>query len=402
MTMPDGSREGLLAVLDRDPSSWAQELTARTVVLDEVLAGRIPAVVYPAARLGQRLASWLLERGAKVVALGDGDPQLQGHSRGGLPVLSPADIAVAHANHAVLVASLLHDTEIARALASSGCRQVVPIAYICRRMPDFLSVQMYAGGAEAVADPANRSRIEAAFALFADRRSREVFVDKLGFHMDLDKGRIERIHSSELIYFDPTIYRLRRDEIVVDAGAFNGDTFRSFLGAASRLYSQYFAFEPDSEVLCALESTISENPDGVTIVRVGLGARSGEHGFHSTGLGDARLLAEGEEGGATIPIVSIDDYFRHRKAPTLIKMDIEGAELEALVGSQATMKRRAPVAAVSAYHRPSDLWEVPLLLHRLSPESQLYLRHYTYEVDDTVCYAVPQDRVSGRRHHLEE
>jgi hypothetical protein len=71
-------------------------------------------------------------------------------------------------------------------------------------------------------------------------------------------------------------------------------------------------------------------------------------------------------------------------------MDIEGSERAALEGARRLMGQHHPKLAVSAYHFPRDLWEIPLLLARLCPASHLYLRHYTREIDDTVCYALPR------------
>ena len=108
---------------------------------------------------------------------------------------------------------------------------------------------------------------------------------------------------------------------------------------------------------------------------------------------DSRRLRDDEEGGIAVPAVSLDQFFETITPPTLIKMDIEGAEADALKGTTTLIARHAPVLAVSAYHYPSDLWTIPLVLHRLAPESKILLRHYTYEIDDTVCYAVPPTRV---------
>jgi hypothetical protein len=56
------------------------------------------------------------------------------------------------------------------------------------------------------------------------------------------------------------------------------------------------------------------------------------------------------------------------------------------------------VLAISAYHYPSDLWAIPLLLARIAPGARLYLRHYTREFDDTVCYSVPLSRATVVMH----
>ena len=57
-----------------------------------------------------------------------------------------------------------------------------------------------------------------------------------------------------------------------------------------------------------------------------------------------------------------------------IKYDVEGAEYEALEGSKNTVLRDRPVLAVSLYHRPEDLFRIPLYIHSLNPAYRFYLR----------------------------
>jgi hypothetical protein len=52
-----------------------------------------------------------------------------------------------------------------------------------------------------------------------------------------------------------------------------------------------------------------------------------------------------------------------------------------------------PVLAVSLYHKPEDLWDLPLLINALVPGYLLYLRRYSDERWETVCYAVPPERL---------
>ena len=57
-----------------------------------------------------------------------------------------------------------------------------------------------------------------------------------------------------------------------------------------------------------------------------------------------------------------------------IKYDVEGAETEALMGSRGIIQRDAPALLVSAYHRNTDLFRLPLLVHELNPAYKLFLR----------------------------
>ena len=82
--------------------------------------------------------------------------------------------------------------------------------------------------------------------------------------------------------------------------------------------------------------------------------------------------------------------------PTYIKFDVEGAEHDALVGGSETISANMPVLAVCLYHRPEDLWDLPLLVQSLRPDYRLHVRRYSDERWETVLYAVPPDRLGTR------
>jgi hypothetical protein len=89
-----------------------------------------------------------------------------------------------------------------------------------------------------------------------------------------------------------------------------------------------------------------------------------------------------------VQTTSIDEQFDNEEI-TFIKMDIEGAEIEATLGAAETIKRCRPKLAISAYHNHSDLYRLPLLIHGLYPEYRFYLRQYGYTLFDTVLFAIP-------------
>ena len=89
-------------------------------------------------------------------------------------------------------------------------------------------------------------------------------------------------------------------------------------------------------------------------------------------------------------------FDEERNPPTYIKMDIEGAELEALWGARRILKEHSPVLAICAYHTSDHLWQIPLLIHAIQPDYKLYLRRYAEGAFELVWYAVPPDRVKSR------
>ena len=77
--------------------------------------------------------------------------------------------------------------------------------------------------------------------------------------------------------------------------------------------------------------------------------------------------------------------------PTYIKMDIEGAEMDALAGAAATLARHAPTLAICSYHVQDHLWRVPGRINELMPDARLLLRTHCVDGFDLVCYAIPRE-----------
>lgn len=192
------------------------------------------------------------------------------------------------------------------------------------------------------------------------------------------------------------MYALGDAEIVVDGGAYTGDTLQSFLNYSSLRFRLYHAFEPDPANFQALARVAGADAARITAVQAGLGARRSRARILNTSGADLRLLSDGETGGETVEVVSLDEYFEGREPPSFIKLDIEGAEADALSGARRVLQASHPALAISAYHFPTDLWCIPLLINRLLPGHSLFMRHYTREVDDTVCYAISSPRSYGR------
>ena len=70
-------------------------------------------------------------------------------------------------------------------------------------------------------------------------------------------------------------------------------------------------------------------------------------------------------------------------------MDIEGAEMKAIKGAEASIKKYKPKLAICIYHKPLDIVEIPLLLKEIVPEYKIFIRHYGDGPFDTICYAIP-------------
>jgi FkbM family methyltransferase len=349
-----------------------------------------PVILYPGARMGQQACTVLTRLGFDVIGFGDSDPRKAGQSVHAHPTFDSETIAAQFPEAVVFVASSLYDTAIRARLARAGCAHVVPMPLLNHWFPTAFVSREYHRMREQLCTAENHPLIRRASALWADEESRRVFVEKLRFYLTFEKSHLDRIRSPHPIYFDPEFSTAATRQIVVDGGAFVGDTFRDFARIAQGNFRRYYAFEPNELVQGALADATREAAARVEIVRAGLGRSSGSASFIASEQGDGKI-SENPAAGSPIDLIALDEFFASRPHPTLIKMDIEGAEAEALLGARNLLATTAPVLAFSVYHHPSDLWQLPALAKALQPRYRLALRHYSQEVDDTVCYAVPAE-----------
>jgi hypothetical protein len=120
-----------------------------------------------------------------------------------------------------------------------------------------------------------------------------------------------------------------------------------------------------------------------------VGSRSEQIHFDAQGVASSSSSKDGEVIVQSEPL----DLLLAGESPTWIKMDIEGAELEALKGAVRTIRKCLPILAISVYHCQDHIWQIPALLHSITDTYEFYLRRYTPRVlDDLVLYAIPERR----------
>ena len=190
------------------------------------------------------------------------------------------------------------------------------------------------------------------------------------------------------LYFDPDIIKLHEDEVFVDAGALNLETSLRFMEECRNSHVQNYkihAFEPDSVSYEKCMGMLKGMPDAdIKLYNAGLWGEDTTLYFKESGNAASRISKE--ETGTSIKTVALD--YCISGPVTFIKMDIEGAELEALKGSREIIKKYRPRLAISAYHKKEDLVELPSYIKELNPEYKLYIRHYSNAAVETVLYAV--------------
>lgn len=92
-----------------------------------------------------------------------------------------------------------------------------------------------------------------------------------------------------------------------------------------------------------------------------------------------------------VSVVSLDTVILN-SSPNYIKMDIEGSEKEAIIGAKNTIQKYKPNLAICLYHKPEDLWEIPLLINQIEPSYDMYIRVHEDMCLSTVLYCISKER----------
>lgn len=339
-----------------------------------------PIVCFGAGNLGRRLA-----RAVHPVLFCDNNPSLWHTHIEGIPVQSPK-AAVERYPDATFVVAIWYpsrsETMIDRLnlLKSLGASNVVPFTALLAEFGDVLAPHMLWERPAYYA--AQQEEIARARALFDDEGRRE-FDRQMRLRSGDFSGQVIDLSTQ---YFPEGVFGLSQSEILVDCGAYDGDTIAEFRKATGDRFNHIVAFEPDPGNFRALQSAVNGDRR-ITLQPYAAGARRETLRF-AVGSGVASRVSS--TGTCEVEAIALDEAL-DGIAPTYMKFDIEGSEAEALEGAREIIERHRPKMAVCLYHVPDHLWSIPLRLSQLLPNSLFTLRTYASDGFECVCYCIPRE-----------
>lgn len=230
------------------------------------------------------------------------------------------------------------------------------------------------------------------YELLSDERSRNVMQRYLNAATAGEFHELFTECFEEPSYFNRITSHLHIDTLI-DCGAYDGDSIHDFV-AVFPDYRSIIAVEPDPGNLKRLLAREErESIRDVHIIQKGLGSREKTLHFRANGESNSYL---DEAGDCEVQVTTLDRIASEcgsaiGPGTVFLKMDIEGAELDALRGAQALIRERHPVLAICVYHREEDLIEIPRLIHELAGEGvyEYYLGFHGLDLAELVFYAIP-------------
>lgn len=184
-------------------------------------------------------------------------------------------------------------------------------------------------------------------------------------------------------------------DVYIDGGAWQGDTLlelKELVGNDIEVHS----FEPDNSNFNHLKNLVTQkaithcyiNNEALWNKQTTLSFCNSLDAIHTM---QARI-SNGSDSGMTnslqVSAVTLDLYYQTlKRVPTYIKLDIEGAEPEALEGATKLIKTAAPKLAISAYHEPNHIWELIEQIASLNSNYQFFFVHHSQHLFESVIYS---------------
>lgn len=230
----------------------------------------------------------------------------------------------------------------------------------------------------------NENQILEAFSLLSDELSRNIFQSVLQYRFTGDE-RVLPNPDLENQYYPEDLTFPEGPHRLVDCGSCVGDAI-SFLTKYVNVDSVR-AFEPDLENFSALERYVDGlNLRSVELWPCGVWNTTENLSFLAAGNTSSYIC---ESGNARIQCVALDHVLKGYD-PTFIKMDIEGAEYNALIGARNLISKSRSILAISVYHCADHLWSIPLLVDSFFGDYDYYLRLHGFNGFELILYAIPK------------
>ena len=237
---------------------------------------------------------------------------------------------------------------------------------------------------------------ERAYARMSDDKSRKIFINLLNYKITKNSKYLELLQKyvddEKYQYFEENIFEVLSSERFLDVGAYTGDIFEVYQKVYKNGWCHYYGIEADQNIYKELLKTIGKSDSSDKCSLYNVAAWNEDTTLYFDSIAGSSSMQENQNAGKiSVDGRKIDNIITDEI--TFIKMDIEGAEYNALVGMSGIIRRNKPILAICVYHLRDDYYKLTDLVEKLVPgEYKFYLRQYRYTPTETVCYMIPQAR----------
>ncbi len=173
-------------------------------------------------------------------------------------------------------------------------------------------------------------------------------------------------------YFDLDLVKCSSDEIIVDLGAYTGDTILSYIkNYGINSYKKIYCYEITEDIFRELENNLKDLKN-IDLRLKGISDKEGNMSISNNIQSySANTLIDGEENNIKVTTLDLDI----NEPISMIIADIEGFEKKAIEGAKNHIKNDHPKLLISVYHSNEDLWKIPKMIYEINNNYNFYLRY---------------------------
>lgn len=218
----------------------------------------------------------------------------------------------------------------------------------------------------------HRDDFEWLYNRLGDYRSKLVLHNMLYNWLTFDPKLITQMYEFNYDdYYDLDLLQCDENEVIVDLGAFTGDSAGDYVKTYQK-YKRIYCYEITKSTVDIMTENLKGCPD-IEIRNKGAGAEKSIMYVSSSEASSANTAGkEASTDSSPVEIVTIDDDIS--EPVTLIKMDIEGAEQSALAGCRRHILEERPKLLICVYHNNEDIYKIPRMITEMRDDYTLYLR----------------------------
>lgn len=333
-------------------------------------------VVFGASACINSVVALLKEKNKEILYLVDNDKKKEGSVFGGFEVKSPQILKNLDNEIAIIIASA-YQKEIYLQLVEMNIKNEI-FPYI-----DELMYNVYIQAKDYNFDLKFLEK-------FSDEKSKEYVNSIINFRKSLNILDIKSFSDAKIQYIHSKINYEKIDGAIIDIGAYDGDSMKTFLKYVPNT-SKIYSIEPQSNNFEALKNTIQTLgfSNKVEALKYAIADVDDERVFIDIqeNLSSTAQISKNISNENYVLTKTLDTLFKNERID-LIKMDIEGFEMNALLGAKEIIKNQTPTLILSAYHKNKDIYDFIDFIESLSNEYKLFCYHHPFTHHEIEYYFI--------------
>lgn len=229
----------------------------------------------------------------------------------------------------------------------------------------------------------NHEKYRNVYELLSDEKSKNIFIKLLNFKTTFDYNFMHGFSNNHQgQYFDKELISNIENISFVDGGGYVGDTVKEVINNYPD-FKKIYLIEPILDNINIAKRKLKDIKN-IIFLPIGISNKKTTLYFND----EKSFSSIYGNGTKSVKVDTLDNIIQEKV--DFIKLDIEGAEQDAICGAKETIKKYRPILAICIYHKAQDWYKIPELVLDIEPNYKIYIRHYMEGIFETVMYFIPK------------